>query len=160
MQPETTKPPMPETAPTHDAAAQKPTKKGSKSMLPKIMLVIVVVFVALLLALAFTHKTSKQTNANIASKLQKAQISIVSTGFEPATLNITTGTQVTWTNTDSAAHQVAADPYPKDDSISGFDSTVILQNKDTLSYTFNKAGTYSYHDERNPLDLKGTVIVK
>jgi len=54
--------------------------------------------------------------------------------FSPVLLTIKAGDTVTWTNKDSAPHQVAG---------SGFQSGV-LGNGQSFSFTFNTAGTYDY----------------
>jgi plastocyanin len=91
-----------------------------------------------------------------------AQVNISSSGLTPATVQIKAGTVVTWTNDDANAHQVAANPYPKNDSIPKFDSHVVLQHGDTLSFKFETAGKYTYHDERQPFNkaFQGTIVVK
>jgi plastocyanin len=90
----------------------------------------------------------------------QAQISVTDTGFIPQTIQVKPGTQVSWVNNDAKAHEIAADPYPKDDSIPGFSSDIILQTNDSYSFGFAKKGIYHYHDQLNPLKLLGTVVVK
>jgi len=101
--------------------------------------------------------TAEETNTLITNE---AQITITKDGFVPATVSVAKGTQITWTNTDTEPHQVAADPFPKNDSIPGFDSTIILQQDESLSFIFEQSGTYTYHDEANPLNFKGIVVVE
>jgi cytoskeletal protein RodZ len=48
----------------------------------------------------------------------------------------------------------------KNDSIPGFNSNMVLNSNESFSFTFEKAGTYRYHDNMHPLDLHGIVIVK
>ena len=88
-----------------------------------------------------------------------AVVEITNEGFKPATLSINKGTLVTFVNKDAGQHSVASDPHPTHTNLSGFDSTN-LNNEDTYFFVFNKIGTYNYHDELNPLQFKGTVIVK
>jgi len=97
-----------------------------------------------------------------AAVIPSAQVSITSSGFTPATIAIKAGTQIIWTDNDTAPHQIAADPHPKHDSIPGFDSTVTLLAGDSFAFTFETKDTYTYHDHLNPLDPKyrGTVIVE
>jgi plastocyanin len=124
-------------------------------------LVLVLIVGVLIIALSHhhqepTHSSPKATTA----KSEPVAVQITPSGFQPTVVTVSRGATVTWTNTDTAMHQVAADPYPKDDSINGFDSTIQLNQADTLSFTFNKPGTYTYHDEKNPLKFKGTIVVK
>jgi plastocyanin len=127
------------------------------------VLVIGLLMLVLVLALALTnHKTTNTTNqaANNTQAAQTATMDINDTAFTPATLQVAAGTTVTWTNLGTKPHQVAADPYPKDDSITGFNSKDTLLPKDSLSFTFTTPGTYHLHDELNPLAIQGTVVVR
>lgn len=91
-----------------------------------------------------------------------AQIKISKSGLSPQTITISAGTVLTWTNSDNKPHQPAADPHPLNNSIDGFDGDILLQEGDSLSFTFETPGTYSIHDHLNPLNAKfqGTVVVE
>jgi plastocyanin len=78
-------------------------------------------------------------------------VSIVNMSFSPASLTVTAGTSVTWTNNDGMTHTVTAD----DDS---FDSGNITMGT-KYSRLFSTAGTYTYHCTIHPT-MKGTIIVK
>jgi plastocyanin len=78
-------------------------------------------------------------------------VSIVNMSFSPATLTVTAGTNVTWTNNDGMTHTVTAD----DDS---FDSGNITMGS-KFSKVFPTAGTFSYHCTIHPT-MKGTIVVK
>lgn len=71
--------------------------------------------------------------------------------FMPATITVKKGTTVTWKNTDSIAHTVTADTMPGPDS-------GLLGNDEVYSYTFDKAGTYTYNCKPHEY-MKGTVVV-
>ncbi len=77
-------------------------------------------------------------------------------GFNPATITITVGTTVTWTNTTSAPHTVTSDDGTSFDSNI---NTPISANGGTFSFTFTKAGTFSYHCQIHPF-MKATIIVQ
>jgi len=85
--------------------------------------------------------------ANAATK----GINIYSTGFSPKSVTITEGDTVTWTNRDTANHQVLA-------SRGQFVSPILAKGK-SYSFTFRAAGTYHYSDELHP-KLTGTINVK
>lgn len=139
-----------QTPPTSDFPEQvHERQKQSRSY----AIVASVIFVIAVLAVSIYYATSPDRS-------KKAQVAIDSSQFVPATLTVSPGTYVTWTNDDSQVHQVAADPFPKDNSISGFNSQVSLQNHDSYTYQFNQKGTYTYHDEKNPFSMDGTVVVK
>ena len=71
--------------------------------------------------------------------------------FNPATVTVKVGETVTWENQDGANHNVIADD-------GSFKSADFGQGK-TFSFTFTKAGTYTYSCHIHP-DMKGTVIVQ
>ncbi len=93
--------------------------------------------------------------------IKTAKVSITNSGFVPATISVNADDQITWTNSDSVPHQVAADPHPAHDSITDFDSSIALQPGDSLGFFFETAGTFSLHDESNPSDSRYrlTIIV-
>jgi plastocyanin len=72
--------------------------------------------------------------------------------FSPAQVTIARGTEVTWTNGDSAPHQ------PVSDSGSPI-SAPRIPNGGTYSVVFEQAGTYSYHCAIHP-SMTGTIIVQ
>ena len=108
--------------------------------------------VALVTSLVTVHVVNNNQNARI------AVVRITKTGFEPATLSVKRGTKVVWTNADSGLHQVASNPYPRDNGLPGLKSQ-ILNNNQTYEYTANKAGAFGYHDDRQPT-LNGTLVVQ
>ena len=70
--------------------------------------------------------------------------------FEPATLRVTPGTTVTWTNNDGSNHNVV---FP--DQKSGR-----LKHDATWSRTFDQPGTYDYYCAIHGPSMSGTVIVE
>lgn len=91
---------------------------------------------------------------------ESAQVSITKDAFEPATIKIKKGTQVTWTNKDSLSHQVASGPHPTHTNLDGFDSLEGLKLDDSYSFIFDESGEFRYHDHLNPSRLKGVVVVE
>ncbi len=141
--------------------APRPNKRIMIIAVVALVVLVLIVVVTLFVSMNNSKKSSTNNNANSVVEAQKvANVQITANGFVPATIQVKAGTQITWTNTDGKPHQVAADPYPKNDSIPDFDSTVILNQNDTFGFTFDKAGTYTYHDEQNPSKAGGTVIVE
>jgi amicyanin len=72
--------------------------------------------------------------------------------FSPASLTISVGDTVTWTNHDTAPHNIVVTDGPEK-----FTSPT-LQTGQTFSHTFTQAGTYSYYCAIHP-DMKATVTV-
>lgn len=65
-------------------------------------------------------------------------VAIRNFGFSPANLQVKAGTTVTWTNYDRTPHTVTF----RDSSLK---SSGVLNQGDTYSYTFTKAGVYTYY---------------
>ena len=78
-------------------------------------------------------------------------VNIFSSGFSPKAVTITQGDTVTWTNRDTANHQILASR--------GEFVSPILHSGARYSFTFNAAGSYSYKDELFPT-LTGSITVK
>jgi len=75
-------------------------------------------------------------------------VSISNFAFNPASVTVSTGDTVRWTNRDSATHTVKG---------SSFESGSLAQG-DTYEFKFTKAGTYDYTCSIHP-SMKGTVTV-
>lgn len=78
-------------------------------------------------------------------------VEISNFAFTPASLSITVGTKVTWTNKDNTAHTVSAD--------GGVFGSGSMAPKATFDYTFNTAGTFTYTCSVHPY-MKGTIVVR
>jgi plastocyanin len=74
-----------------------------------------------------------------------------SNSFSPNPVEVKVGETVTWVNVDSGRHTVTS----KDDGV--FDSGMIGKGQ-SFSFTFDKAGEYSYYCEPHP-NMVGTVVV-
>jgi plastocyanin len=66
------------------------------------------------------------------------KVSIQNFAFSPTSITVKVGTAVTWTNNDTTQHTVTID------SGDGPHSQP-LNKGDTYTFTFNTAGTFSYH---------------
>ena len=77
-------------------------------------------------------------------------IDIVDFSFNPASVEITEGTTVTWTNQDSAPHTATGDNGE-------FDTGQLAQGA-SASVTFDTAGTYAYHCDVHP-DMVASIVV-
>jgi amicyanin len=80
-------------------------------------------------------------------------VDIKNYAFSPASLTVSVGDTVTWTNEDTAPHTVTVSDGPEK-----FASPTLQQGQ-TFSYTFTKAGTYSYYCAVHP-DMKASVTVQ
>lgn len=71
--------------------------------------------------------------------------------YVPSPASVKVGDTVEWQFVDKNPHTVSADD-------SSFDSTPRANGK-TFSFTFNKAGTFTYHCNIHP-EMHGTVVVR
>ncbi|MEA2407807.1 MAG: hypothetical protein QOE69_1926 [Thermoleophilaceae bacterium] len=78
-------------------------------------------------------------------------VTIVDFSFSPATITVTEGDSVTWTNNGPTPHSATA-------SDGSFD-TGIFPKGQSRSHTFTEPGTYSYFCTPHP-QMKGTVVVQ
>ena len=99
---------------------------------------------------------SPSVKANDQPAAANAEVKIDNFSFGPATLTIPAGTTVTWTNTTGAPHTVTSDDGTSFDSNI---NTPISANGGTFSFTFTKAGTFTYHCQIHPF-MKATIIVQ
>jgi plastocyanin len=77
-------------------------------------------------------------------------VDIKNFAFSPATITVTAGSTVVWTDADSIQHDITFD--------GGSIASSVLNHKDTFSHTFPTAGTYHYICSIHPF-MHGTVIV-
>lgn len=79
-----------------------------------------------------------------------SDVEIRSMSFQPASVQVTARTTVTWTNNDGVNHTVASDT-------GAFDSGT-MPDGDTYSYTFDTVGSFPYHCAIHP-GMRGSVVV-
>jgi plastocyanin len=80
------------------------------------------------------------------------QVGINNFAFSPQVLTVKVGDTVTWTNSDSAGHTVTST------TPAGVLASGTLQNGQTFSFTFTKAGKFDYHCAIHP-SMTGTIVV-
>ncbi|XVV03751.1 cupredoxin domain-containing protein [Actinosynnema sp. CA-248983] len=80
------------------------------------------------------------------------QVAIAGYAYSPASLTVNVGDTVTWTNQDSAPHNVVVTSGPEK-----FTSPT-LQKGQSFSFTFTKPGSYQYYCSVHP-DMKASVTV-
>jgi plastocyanin len=97
--------------------------------------------------------TAASTMASTAAQTTDATtaVNIQNFAFDPGNLTVKTGTTVTWTNMDSVNHTVTSD--------TGLFDSGELGKGGTFSYTFDKAGVYTYYCIPHHAKMKGTVTV-
>lgn len=80
-----------------------------------------------------------------------AEIKIDNFSFGPTTITVAVGTTVTWINQDDIPHKVVN----TDDAF----KSKVLDTNEKFSYTFSKAGTYTYFCSLHP-KMTGRVVVQ
>ena len=107
-------------------------------------LLIGTLFAAAFLVVA-CHKSNYNDDNNASNK-----VSISSTGFSPATITVTSGATVTWTNKDTTVHTVTT----MDGSINSGD----IAAGSSFTQTFATEGTFNYYDTHNTA-MTGVLVV-
>jgi plastocyanin len=79
------------------------------------------------------------------------QVSLKDFRMDPETVTVQVGQSVTWTNNDSVTHDVVGDNNE-------FDSGTLAPGA-TFTFTFESAGTITYHCSIHP-SMKATVVVQ
>lgn len=129
---------------------------------------------------AVTEETTQTTTEKIASETKQifqpeAQniVTYTDSGYSPRTLKVKVGETVTFKNQSLQAMWPASDFHPTHRVYSGtslqehcpdttgtaFDACTEIQPGDSWSFTFNKQGTWKYHDHLSPSHT-GTIIVE
>ena len=91
-----------------------------------------------------------------ATPVSNVVLSIYNMSFIPATVTISAGSSVTWTNSDSMDHTVTSDTGVFDSG--AISAAEIYGTGGSFTYTFNTQGTYPYHCAFHP-SMTGTVVV-
>jgi len=86
-------------------------------------------------------------------KPSTAEVKIDNFSFSPATLTVTAGTTVTWTNRDDIPHTVVSSDEPR------LFKSKVLDTDEKFSFTFAKPGTYAYFCSIHP-KMTARVVVQ
>lgn len=136
----------------------------------KIYLAIVAIVVltagAFLLSSNKTNVTKVETSTqpvatSIASPSAKAEentVTVTANGFEPQTITVKVGSTVTWINKSGTTVIINSDPHPIH-NFWPFLNLGSFADGGSVSATFQKSGTYTYHNHLDP-SQKGTVIAQ
>jgi plastocyanin len=108
------------------------------------------VTIPMMLVLGIPGGTGENVRAK-QSPSRTAQVKIVDLGFVPTRITIAVGTTLTWTNRDAIPHTVVGSH--------GVFKSKVLDSNEAFSYTFTKAGSFSYHCSIHP-DMTGKIVVR
>ena len=112
-------------------------------------------------AVALKNKDTKMSDTMTTTNVDQTNAASVETnkitykGFAVTqrSIKVKKGTTVTWTNEDSAKHDVTPDTESE-----AFKSSELFGKGETYSATFNTVGTYAYHCSPHPY-MKGVIEV-
>lgn len=79
-----------------------------------------------------------------------AAVSIKNFAFNPKMLTVKAGTIVTWTNDDSAPHQIKSNTF----------NSMVLNNGQNFKFTFSAAGEYNYSCSIHPSMTAKIIVTK
>jgi plastocyanin len=108
---------------------------------------VIPVIIAILLMVA----GSARVTASDQPSAGNAAVKIDNFVFGPQAITVPVGTTVTWTNSDDIPHTAV--------STDGVFKSKVMDTDEKFSYTFAKAGTYSYYCSVHP-KMTGQVVVK
>ena len=107
--------------------------------------------VPVMIAMLLLFAGSLSVTANDQPSAASADVKIDNFVFGPQTLTVPVGATVTWTNKDDIPHTSV--------STGGVFKSKVLDTDEKFSYTFTKAGTYSYFCTIHP-KMTGKVVVQ
>ncbi len=96
---------------------------------------------------------ASQNSAHSEPNGESNEVTIKNFNFVQSKIRIKKGTAVTWTNQDSARHDIMPDSPSEN-----FKASQLLAKGESYSFTFNTAGTYSYYCSPHPY-MKASVEV-
>src|SRR3989344_3332723 len=102
--------------------------------------------------------TTEESSSSAEAATPQEVILLTARGFSPASLTIKAGTKVIWVNQAGALATVDSNPHPAHTDYQPL-NLGNFKDKERLFLTFDKPGTYKYH---NPLNSgqTGTIIVQ
>ncbi|MDP1695778.1 MAG: cupredoxin family copper-binding protein [archaeon] len=121
---------------------------------------LVAIIVIVLLVIGGIYYSSSRVATPVSGNEQQQEkaptgidvpVEIKDFAFSPSELTVNIGDRVIWTNNDAAPHKIVA---TNDEFISEN-----IENGETYSFVFAKAGTYKYYCGLHP-SMKGTIIVR
>jgi plastocyanin len=107
--------------------------------------------VVILIAMAAGRARGFSSPAAQQQAAAETAVKIDNFNFSPVTVTVPVGSTVRWTNHDDIPHSVISE----DESF----KSKALRTDENFSYTFNKAGTYSYYCSIHPR-MTGTIVVQ
>lgn len=136
----------------------------------KILIGVVVLIVVIGAIVLMANKGGYQTptpiesgqtpssTSQITTSAEQTTVTLMQSGFEPATITVKAGTKVVWGNKSGVAATVDSAGHPTHLTYPPLNLGEFSDGSQ-VSLVFDKAGTYKYHNHLNPSQT-GTVIVE
>jgi plastocyanin len=116
----------------------------------KYHILVLIALAAATVMIAGCTSSSNTSPGPVTSTASQNTVAIKDYAFNPSTLTIQKGANVTWRNDDSVQHQITSDSQAF--------SSPLFGTGGTYTYQFNTTGTFPYHCSIHPY-MKGTVVV-
>lgn len=103
---------------------------------------------------------ASQPTAQVSPSSEKSSqtVEIGNDGFSPATLTVPRGTSVIFVNKSGRSVDIASNPHPVHTNLKELRSNT-LQDGASFSFTFDRAGSWGYHDHLRP-SVTAKVVVQ
>lgn len=115
------------------------------------------VIILVVLALAgwlLTQNSPSKSNSSFAT----ATVLMKKDNFEPETVTVKKGATLEFKNMDATARWPASNIHPTHTIYPQFDPRQPIDPGQSWSFTFNKVGSFKYHDHLIP-SIRGTIII-
>jgi plastocyanin len=118
------------------------------------VVLLLLVAIALVIVREALKPADNQPQTEISSNV--ARVDITPTGYNPSSIKVKKGQQISFHNLDNKVHRVFADQ----DMLPGFDSVEFLNQGDSYTYIFVNSGTFKYYDPDAPKQYVGNIAVE
>lgn len=105
--------------------------------------------------------TQETENTEDGAMVENKTVEVIYNGtvFTPQSVTVKKGTTVKFTNQSETKMWVASSPHPQHTDLPGFDQLQGSDNGSSYEYTFEKSGSWKFHNHLNPKAF-GTVVVE
>ena len=93
------------------------------------------------------------------NQVEENVVTYTDSGFSPSTLTVKAGDTVVFKNESSSAFWPASAVHPTHELYPEFDAKAAISLGSTYSFTFNRVGTWKYHNHLNASHT-GTIVVE
>jgi plastocyanin len=154
----------------------KAKQLSKENTMNKVLLGIVAVVVVVGGYLLFTNKdestnttnppppppaSNGQNNSNNNSNVLTGEVMVdYNNGYTPATFTIKKGTKVTFHNKGTGQMWPASAPHPTHTDYPEFDPKKAIASGQSWSFTFDKTGTFRFHDHLNSSKFGSITVVE